>query len=818
MRIITRKATETLMRVGLALLLGCTVPLFPGCSSSNGHLAATGGAPGSGGVTGVGGSVGGGAPATTGGNTISVVGGASAVGGQPAAGGAPVAGGRATSGGAPATGGPPAPGGKAAGGVTGAGGIAGGAFATGGVSNAGGITSSGGTTFSSARTKIVLNAGWTFNKGDVTGAQATAFSDAAWTKVNLPHVFDTPYYALKKGVFWYVGYGWYRKHVNVQADWIASKRIVLEFEAAFQVAEVYVNGTLMGQHQGGFTGFYFDITSAVTPGDNVIAVRVNNLWNPQIAPRGGDWLFLGGIHRDVYLVVTDPLHVTYYGTFVTTPQVSASSATVEVQTEIKNENAAAASCTVTTNIVDASNAVVATMTSTQSIVAGAAYVFDQTSSAIANPHLWSPETPYMYSVKTSVSNGTGVVDSYQSPLGIRSIQWTAEQGFFLNGTHYLINGVNAHDDRAGWGIAQTNAGFRRDVSLMKQAGFNFIRECHDPHDVTWDDAADQLGMLEWPENDFWGVGGFKSDDSGGWDQSSYPVNPADEAPFQANLKQQLTEFIRERRNHPSIIVWSMGNETFDVAAGTPMTNCKAFYKVLSALAETLDPSRKAAVGGAQRNGFDLLASIVGYNGDGATIAAYQDPGFPTLITEYYDHAGPASYPWRSGKVRWVGFGYGSFLTDNGGLGGLVDYYRIPGPEWYQYRQEIVGTAYTLPAAGTASKILLTADNLTIGNDGTDDTELTAQLVSTAGTPVDSTAPITLTVTSGGGLFPTGSSMTFDNSKCPDTRCIRYGMAKMTMRSYTPGAITVTATSTGLTSASVTINCVDKSTSPPASGG
>ncbi|MGB7811698.1 MAG: glycoside hydrolase family 2 TIM barrel-domain containing protein, partial [Polyangia bacterium] len=709
------------------------------------------------------------------------------------------------------TGGNPATGGKG-------GGTLGGTTVTGGVSSSGGVTATGGAATPSARTKIVLNAGWTFYKGDQTGAEATNYDDSTWTKVNLPHGFDTPYYALKKGVFWYVGYGWYRRHINVQAAWIASKRIVVEFEAAFQVAEVYVNGTSVGQHQGGFTGFYFDITSAVSPGDNVIAVRVNNLWNPQIAPRGGDWLFMGGIHRDVYLVVTDPLHVTYYGTFVTTPQVSASSATVDVQTEIKNENAAAANCTLTTTIADASNAVVATMTSTQSIAAGAVYVFDQTSPAIANPHLWSPETPYMYTVNTSVSNGGNVVDNYQSPLGIRSIQWTAEQGFFLNGAHYLINGVNAHDDRAGWGIAQTNAGFRRDVSLMKQTGFNFIRECHDPHDVTWDDAADQLGMLEWPENDFWGVGGFKSDDSGGWDQSSYPVNSADEAPFQANLKQQLTEFIRERRNHPSIIVWSMGNETFDVAAGTPMTNCKAFYKVLSALAETLDPSRLSAVGGAQRDGFDQLASVVGYNGDGATIAAYQDPGKPNLITEYYDHDGPASYAWRAGKVRWVGYGYGSFLTDNGGLGGLVDYYRIPGPEWYQYRQELLGTAYTLPTAGTASKIVLTADNLTIGNDGTDDTELTAQLVNAAGTAVDSTAPITLTVTSGGGLFPTGSSMTFDNSACPDTRCIRYGMAKMTMRSYTPGAITVTATSPGLTGASVNINCIDKSGSPPPFGG
>jgi Beta-galactosidase/beta-glucuronidase len=663
--------------------------------------------------------------------------------------------------------------------------------------------------FGAGRTKIVLNANWTFNKGDVTGAEATGFNDAAWSKINLPHVFDTPYYALKKGVFWYVGYGWYRKHFNVQAEWKASKRIVVEFEAAFQVAQVYVNGKLMGEHKGGFTGFYFDITDAVIAGDNVIAVRVNNLWNAQIAPRAGDWLFLGGIHREVYLVVTDPLHVTWYGTFVTTPTVSASSATVNVKTEIKNENAAAINSSVTTTIVDAANATVATMTGSQSIAAGAVYEFNQTSSAIANPHLWSVATPYMYKVLTTVSNGSGAVDNYESPLGIRSIEWTADQGFFMNGTHVLIDGINAHDDRAGWGIAQTNAGFRRDVKLMKQAGFNLIRECHNPHDVSWDDAADQVGIMEWAENDFWGVGGYDNTEDGGWRQSSYPTKTADEQPFQDNLKQQLTDFIRERRNHPSIIVWSMGNETFDVTSGTPMTNCKAFYKVLSTLAETLDPSRKAAVGGAQRSGFDQLATVIGYNGDGATIATYQNPGKPSVITEYYDHVGVAAYPWRAGQVRWVGYGYGSFLSDNGGLGGVVDYYRIPGPEWYQYRQEKLGTAYMLPTAGTAAKIILTTDTNIIGNDGTDDCELIAQVASANGTPINNNPAITLTAT-GGGLFPTDSSMTFNNATSPDTRCMQYGTAKMTMRSYTPGTITVTATSAGLTSASVTITCIDKS--------
>jgi len=144
--------------------------------------------------------------------------------------------------------------------------------------------------------------------------------------------------------------------------------------------------------------------------------------------------------------------------------------------------------------------------------------------------------------------------------------------------------VNAHDDRAGWGIAQTHAGFRRDVLLMKQCGFNFIRECHNPHDVSWDEACDQLGMLAWPENSFWGVGGYKTNEDGGWRQSSYPTKVEDEKPFEDNLKQQLTEFIRERRNHPSIIVWSMGNETFDCPGGAVMTKCKALYRALAELA------------------------------------------------------------------------------------------------------------------------------------------------------------------------------------------------------------------------------------------
>jgi len=665
--------------------------------------------------------------------------------------------------------------------------------------------------------KISLNANWTFSKADVTGAQAIGFNDAAWNKVNLPHVFDTPYFASAAGVFWYAGIGWYRKHFNVLSDWKTSKRIFLEFEAAFQVAQVYVNGTLAGEHRGGYTGFYFDITNAVTAGDNVIAIRLNSTWDPQIAPRAGDWCFLGGIHRNVYLVVTNPLHVTWYGTFVTTPQATSTQATVKVKTEIKNDGAAAAICKVTTTIVDATNTTVTSMESTQSINAGAIYEFAQLSPSIANPHLWSPETPYMYKVLTTVSDGSGAVDNYESPLGIRSVQWTAHQGFFLNGVHRYINGINAHDDRAGWGQAQTNAGFRRDVSLMKQAGFDMIRECHNPHAIAWDDACDKLGMMAMPENDFWGTI-FKLTELPNWQQSAYPTRSQDWKPFQDNLKQQLTEFIRERRNHPSIIVWSMGNETFftgeyynapsGTGSGPILDSAKIFYHALSRLAESLDSSRISSAGGSQRERFDTCASMAGYNGDGATKKEYQDPGWPSIVTEYYDHNGPAVYAWRSGKVRWVGFGYGTCLNNTHGQNGLCDYYKIPGPEWYQYRQETKGIASTLPTAGTAAKIILTADTLVIGNDGLEDVELIAQVASANGTPVNNNPAITLAAT-GSGLFPTGPSMTFNNATSPDTRCMQYGMAKMSMRCYTAGTVTVTASSPGLTGASVTITCVER---------
>ena len=294
-----------------------------------------------------------------------------------------------------------------------------------------------------------LNKTWTFIKQDVAVVQATASVDPAnWSSINLPHSFDIPYWRANAAQS--PGVGWYRKHITLdQALLEAKKRIFIEFEAAFQIAFIYVNGTLAGMHKGGFTGFSFDITPFVKAGDNLVAIRLDARWTDTIAPTGGDHIFIGGIYRNVSLVITDPLHVTWYGTFVSTPQVSASSATVKVKTEIRNDGTVAANCKVKSIIVDSTGNQVTSFESTQNVAAGAIAMFVQTSAPLGNPRLWSPSSPYLYKVYTEVYNGTAAVDNLKSPLGIRSIKWTMTNGFELNGQRVWLQGANVHQDRAG---------------------------------------------------------------------------------------------------------------------------------------------------------------------------------------------------------------------------------------------------------------------------------------------------------------------------------------------------------------------------------
>ena len=462
------------------------------------------------------------------------------------------------------------------------------------------------------RQSINFNRQWKFQLGDVSGADAPGFDDARWDDANLPHSFSMPYFAADR---FYVGYGWYRKHFAAPPDWVQQERVNLEFDGAFQVAELFVNGRRVGEHQGGYTGFTFDITDALKPGDNVVAVRVNNLWNARLAPRAGEHTFSGGIYRDVRLVVTAPLHVAWYGTCVTTPKVSKQSATVNVKTEVTNDSRSKKSATVRTLVLDAGGKTVAEMESTETIAPGETKTFDQTGKPIADPRLWSPAHPDLYSVKTFVLDGGQAVDDFLSPLGFRWFKFTADQGFFLNGEHHYFKGANVHQDHAGWGDAVADSGFFRDVKLVKDAGFDFIRGSHYPHAPAFAAACDELGILFWSENCFWGTTGFRSP----WAASAYPTSAADEPGFKASVKASLRDMVRIHRNHPSIIVWSMCNEVF-FSDRSAVPKVRDFLRELVAYSHDLDPTRPAGIGGCQVGNLDKLGDIAGYNGDGARIS------------------------------------------------------------------------------------------------------------------------------------------------------------------------------------------------------
>lgn len=643
--------------------------------------------------------------------------------------------------------------------------------------------------------------------------------------------------------------GWYRKHINVEPKWIARhKRIFIEFEAAFLEAKVYVNGSYVGIHQGGYTGFNFDITDKVKAGDNVVAVRVDATWNPRLTPRAGEHIFAGGIYRDVYLVVTDPLHVDWFGTFVTTPQATATAATVRVKTEVKNDSAISKTCLVKSIVVDADGRKVATMESTVTIVPGTVGLVDHTSPTIPNPHLWSPDTnsatpppkpldltlrPYLYTVYTEIYDGGDLVDDYSTPLGIRSIAWNKDQGFVLNGKKFWLKGANVHQDHAGWGDATCNSGAYRDVKLVHDAGFNFIRGSHYPHDPAFVDVCDQLGVMYWSELPFWGIGGFHAERGSNWSASAYPGNEADQLPFEQNVIQQLREMIRIHRNHPSIAIWSLGNE-FGYSTKDLMPKVKDLVEKMKAVVHAEDPTRPCGQGIGFGNWPQLNASteVIGLNGGNGNRAYTVESPVVSMASEYgsgrssrgghgdrfdgcFDGSSinttppmpqivsnaPVQFAWRPGVSIWCMFDHGS----NYGMGdmGMVDHARIPKRRYYFYRELYAGIPRPVsPTNGIPAQLRLTTDRDIITDDGRSDAQLQVEVVDGRGHCLTNSPSITLTDKSGLGLFPTGKSITFDGGAVEHGAID--GKAAIEYRSYKSGTVTIEASSPGLAPCSLRI--------------
>jgi len=655
------------------------------------------------------------------------------------------------------------------------------------------------------RLKKNINRDWQFSFS--SGSDDFSFQGSKgsqWERVGLPHTFSLPYFRSES---FYEGYGWYQKYLQIEESWL-NQNISLEFDGVFQVAEVYLNGTKVGEHRGGYTGFTIDISHAVKAGGNLLAVRVNNLWDAQLAPRAGEHVFSGGIYRDVYLSVTNPLHIAWNGTFVTTPVLSSEKATVNVKTEIVNNSKVAKPIILKTLIVDKAGKQVAEMTSEKIIEAVEITSCEQTSDEITNPELWSPDGPNLYKVLTYIYENDALLDHYETSFGFRWVEWTADKGFFLNGEHLYLEGVNIHQDHAGWGDAVTQAGIYRDLKLMKDAGFNFIRGSHYPHHPYFTEVCDQLGLMFIPENCVWGIGGFKED--GYWNSSTYPVHEKDMNAYNKSAAQTLEELIRINRNSPSVIAWSMSNEPFFSAMSVDK-EMKQLLSDLVDLSHNLDASRLAMIGGAQRRNVDVLGDIAGYNGDGATL--YRNPGIPNMVSEYgscvtdrpgdytpcwSSHLNNGEKPeWRSGHAIWCGFDHGS-IAGNMGEMGIVDFFRIPKRSWYWYREYFKGIAPPVwPEEGTPKRLKLFADKTTItGTDATEDVHINVKVIDENGKHISNSPNVTLTVLSGPGEFPTGRSITFKETTRNDIQILD-GHAAIEFRSYEGGVSVIEATSEGL---------------------
>lgn len=659
------------------------------------------------------------------------------------------------------------------------------------------------------RQTINFNREWKFVRSDAENAEQENYNDSSWYNVGLPHDFSIPYWQEEKH---YTGYGWYRKEFDVKQEWIG-KRLSLDFEGVFHTAEIYINGEYAGVHEGGYTGFDVDITDYVRSGKNVLAVRVNNVWRADLAPRTGEHMFTGGIYRDVNLVITSPVHVTWYGTFVQTPDISAERSNVNMQTEVRNDSGAQQNVRVVNSIYDADNNPVTTIVSQEyTLAAGQTYNFNDTSGYINNPNLWSPDNPYLYTMHTDVQVNGQSVDQYNTKFGFRWAEFTADGGFFLNGEHVWLDGADAHQDHAGWGNAVTADALRRDVAMIKEAGMNFIRGSHYPHSPAYSDACDELGILFWSEAAFWGTAAYGEGGNTGTSEDykadGYPTTGDSELEqaFEESCLANVRDMIRVHRNHPSIIAWSMGNEVF---FGSNHEKKKALISRMAGYAKELDPARATAMGGTQRGGYDKLENVdvAGYNGDGASMEEYQNPGVANLVAEYSSHTGnrpdkfrayygsvetdgsgePVKPEWRSGQALWCAFHHGSIMARSYGDMGFVDYYRLPLQIWYYYRYKNTGVEGEASVDGTPAKLALSAAKTEIKNDGTDDTQLIVTVQDSSGVWVNSTPEVTLEVVKGPGIFPTGKTMTFQPGDG-----MRDGKAAIEFRSYYAGETEIMA--------------------------
>ena len=396
--------------------------------------------------------------------------------------------------------------------------------------------------------KQLFDFDWKFALGDQDGASAPDFDDRDWRVLDLPHdwsvegVFSPDAPMGNDGGYFPAGIAWYRKTFEMPAD-CEGRQTGIYFEGVYMNSEVFINGHSLGVRPYGYSSFFYDMTPYVRPGEeNVIAVRVDNS-----EQKNCRWYSGSGIYRHVWLMQTDPVHIAHWGTFITTLEVKEAQATVRVKTRLENGTSVSRRVTLTTRL--SLKAVDKSSQATEVEIPAESSLEVTQNIRIDVPALWSPETPNLYVARCTVSEGENTLDEVVQPFGIRTIAYSAEKGFLLNGKPVKLYGGCLHHDNGPLGAAAYDRAEERKVELMKAAGFNAARTSHNIPSEAFLNACDRIGLLVIDEAfDGW------RDAKNKFDYSIY---------FDEWWERDVTTMVLRDRNHPSVVCWSIGNEVIE---------------------------------------------------------------------------------------------------------------------------------------------------------------------------------------------------------------------------------------------------------------
>ncbi|WP_299553147.1 beta-galactosidase GalB [Seonamhaeicola sp.] len=392
-----------------------------------------------------------------------------------------------------------------------------------------------------------FNKAWLFQKDSNPGAETINFDDSDWQKVTLPHdwsiegPFDSKYNARTGGLPVH-GIGWYRKHFTIDKS-LEGKQISVEFDGAMSNSKVYLNGHYIGERPYGYIGFEFDLTEYINfGGDNVIAVR---LAPEDLSMR---WYAGAGIYRNVRLKINNPIHIPQWGTYITTPKVAEGNADVNIETTIKNTSGSSTEAILITVIKDAGGHVVTESESTVILDANSEKVVSETAQ-ISNVTLWDINKSYLYTAHSSIRIRNDIVDAYETPFGVRTIEFNTQDGFLLNGKKVIFNGVCMHHDLGPLGAGVNYRATERQMQIMQSMGVNALRTSHNPPSPEMLEVCDKLGIVVIDEAfDEWKIGKVPN----GYHKY-----------FDEWHEKDLRDMIKRDRNHPSVIMWSIGNEILE---------------------------------------------------------------------------------------------------------------------------------------------------------------------------------------------------------------------------------------------------------------